>query len=214
MSLHKRAGGLVNSKRLLVSIWVRPTATLQYILLHCPSKYVLNLTVLGGITRAVGRAFAQTSPHNPSDQQLVLASITGALLGWLTTFCYGSALSTVGRWLGGRADANGFRTVIAWAMVPLVSSLGLFTLRYNLSRPDLIASASIANYWKYLELIFTLLHILLSVWTIIFLLKGINLLQGFGLGRSALNAILPGLIIIAFISLFVGFDKQFSFLLQ
>ncbi len=209
----KDADGQINGKRLLANIWFRPSVTLQFILKHCPDKYVLGLVVLGGITRSVSRVFAQNGVH-PADSKIIIAITVGAFSGWLTTYCYSLALSGTGQLLGGSADSSQFRTVVAWAMVPSIGELGLLALRYNLSRPDLIDPAVIAPYWAYIEPATAFTSVLLVFWTITILLKRISMLQGFGLAKSFANMLLPGLVILALIAIFVGFSQLFSSLLQ
>ena len=101
----EEASSTISESQLLATIWFRPTATLQYVLQHCPDKYLVGPMVLGGIVRSLGRASTQNSGDKMSTAGVLLfATIARGLFGWITYYLYSVALSVTGRWLGGRAD--------------------------------------------------------------------------------------------------------------
>jgi hypothetical protein len=193
--------------RLLGTIWTKPTTTLRFILANCPDKYVNALLALGGIARAVERAASQ---HN--NDYLALARVSplslvfGALSGWLTYYVYGWALSVVGRWLGGTADSEKTRTVLAWALVPAIAGLGMVTLYVVLFNNEwfTITPAAAPTLRKYLEIILLVVQGIGSVWAVVIMTKGLQLIQSFSPGRALVNMVLPGTVLIAIIMLMAG----------
>lgn len=201
----------INEDTLLRSIWLKPTATLQYILAYCPDKYVSVLLVLGGIARAADRASRQNSGDKMSTVSiLLLVFIVGGLTGWITYYVYGWALSATGRWLGGRADAESFRTVLAWALVPTAVVLALLLPQAIILGDDLFRSEPVDTSFlaENLKIFFGLVEAVLSIWTVVILVQGVRLLQSFSVGRALANIVLPGTIVVGLIFLVAGFFKM------
>jgi hypothetical protein len=200
----------INEDTLLRSIWLKPTATLQYILAYCPDKYVSVLLVLGGIARAADRASRQNSGDKMSTATiLMMVIIVGGLTGWITYYVYGWALSAIGRWLGGRADAESFRTVLAWALVPTGVILALLLLQAVVFGDDLFRSEPKETSFiaENLRLFFVLVEAVLSIWTLVIFVQGVRLLQSFSVSRALANIVLPGAIVIGAIFLAAGIFK-------
>lgn len=200
----------IGEDSLLGSIWLKPTATLQYILAHCPDKYVTGLLVLGGIARAIDRASQQNSGDKFSTVSLLLLAVTvGGLTGWITYYVYGWGMSATGRWLGGRASSEAFRTVLAWALVPTVVSLALVIPQAVIFGDDLFRSEPVdtSAFAENARLAFGIVEFGLAIWALVILVSGVRLLQGFSIGRALANILLPGLVIIGVLLVFVGLYK-------
>lgn len=202
----------ISEDTLLASIWLKPTATLKFILTRCPDKYVTGLLVLGGIARAVDRA----SQHNYGDRTstltlLLTAFIMGGATGWISYYAYGWGMSATGRWLGGRADSEQFRTVLAWSLVPTVVALVLVIPQAFIFGDDLFRSepTDTSAFAENARLVFGLVDIVMAVWAVIILICGVRLLQGFSVGRALANILLPAVVIIGVILAFAGIFKAF-----
>lgn len=189
----------ITEGRLLETIWYRPSDTLRFILQNCPQKYVTALLVLGGISRAVGRA----SDKGYGDTMelwavLTLAFVLGGLFGWIGYYMYAWGMRVTGNWLDGKATTEQFRTVLAWSLVPAIGSLvllipELFVIGEELfkSEPDVYSNAIAYSY-----ILFGLLEITLGIWSIVILVKGIAIIQKFSVWKALLNAFLPGIILL------------------
>jgi hypothetical protein len=196
----------VNEHNLLLKIWTVPQATLRFILARCPDRHLTVLLILGGAVRALDRVIGR---HGAGKQVaangLTIGIIFGTLSGWLTYYCYAWGLSLTGNWLGGRATTDQLRTVLAWALVPSVASLALL-----LPQVAVLEDASFRReYGAYfidgssVLLLCQIGQLALSIWSVVILLKGIALVQGFGMGKSVLNMLLPGTLIVVIILLIV-----------
>ncbi|MGI4864517.1 MAG: YIP1 family protein [Janthinobacterium lividum] len=178
---------------LLRKVWTEPQATLRYSLAKCPDEYVTRLFVLGGITRAVGRAIAHYPGHQMSAAaSLIFAIIGGSISGVITYTAYAWGMSLAGSWLGGEASSDQFKTVIGWALVPTIASLLLLPTLAVLGGEG----PSLPLLPNALLLGCGLVQIVLGGWSTIILLKGVALVQGFRLGRSLVNVLLPGALLL------------------
>ena len=189
----------IKEETLLKSIWLRPTDTLNYILENCPEKYVTVLLVLGGINSAIERAVSRSSGDTLNlGAVLAIAIIAGGLFGWISYYIYAWAMSETGRWLDGSAEPKEFRTVIAWSLVPMVVSLSLIVPELMIFGGDLFKSEipdnSLGIAMSYI--FFGLIEIILGIWSLVIMVKGIAIIQKFGIGYAILNMIIPILILI------------------
>ena len=196
------ASGNITKDNLLRKIWTEPQATLRYILARCPDEYVMRLFVLGGITRAVGRAISQHPGHQMSAAgSLIFAIIGGSISGVVTYTAYAWGMSLTGDWLGGKASSDQCKTVIAWASVPTIASLVLLLPTLAVLGGE---GPSLPRLPNAMLLGCGLIQIVLGGWSTIILLKGVALIQGFSLGRSLVNVLLPGVLLLAGILGMVG----------
>jgi hypothetical protein len=204
----------VHQDNVLLKIWLHPTATLRYILAHCPDKYVTILLMLGGIARAVDRV-QQKGPGSMSvDSALAVAVIVGGLTGWITYYFYSWGLEVAGRWLGGRAEAGTFRTIIAWALMPTCLTLLTTGLAYTIQgdsffQPD--SDYDVTTLGGILVLLLGLLEVVLTVWALVIFVKGTMFVQQFSAWRAIGNMVLPG---IALLALVLGFMGLYSLLVS
>jgi hypothetical protein len=189
----------VSEHNLLRKIWTVPLATLSFILAKCPDKHVTVLLILGGAVRALDRVVRQ---HDASKQVvangITIGVILGALSGWLTYYCYAWGLSLTGSWLGGRATTDQLRTILAWALVPSVASLALLFPQVALLEDGSFRREYGAYFTEGSSVLMLcwIGQLVLNIWSVVILLKGIALVQGFGLGKSTLNMLLPGALIV------------------
>lgn len=140
---------------------------------------------------------------------LGIVIILGGLFGWVTYYIYAWCMSVTGEWLNGKSEPSKFRTIIAWALIPSICSLILLVPEVIIFGEDLFKSEpmneSLFNTVSWI--VFGLIEIALAIWSTVILVKGMSLIQNFGIGKSFLNMILPGIVIvvpIAAIALLVG----------
>lgn len=189
----------INPDQLVYSIWVKPKITLKYILEKCPKKYVFLFLVLGGVVRAISRASERGMGDTMSTASVLIISILiGGLIGWIGYYFYAWALSFTGRWLNGNSDPETFRTVIAWSLVPSIATLILLIPELIIIGDQLFKSEFLflSTFQSVALIAFGLIELALWVWTLVILVIGIKLIQGFGTGKAILNMILPGLVLL------------------
>ena len=212
---HEAAG--VREDNVLVKLWLHPRATLQFILTHCPDKYVPALLVLGGIVRSLDRA----QRTNMGDKMslpgvLLMAILVGGAFGWLTYYAYAWGLSLTGQWLGGQATTDRFKTVVAWALVPTVLTLIPFALELdmhgeNTFRSEVLEVVNLPLSDSFLEMAMLFSNLALTVWSVVIFVIGTRLIQGFGVGRALANMLLPGALLLVGIMGAVGLVKGLGY---
>ena len=192
----------INEDNLLLKILTRPTDTLIYILNNSPQKYVTILLVLGGIMRVIERASARNLGDTTSTLAiLTIAVVIGGSLGWITYYIYAWGMSATGNWIGGTAEPDRFRTIIAWALIPSLGSLVLLFPEIFIFKEDLFKSVPVntSMFNNIMWFVFGMSEFILGIWSLIILVKGIIIIQNFKVGKAILNLFLPGLIIISVI---------------
>ena len=195
--------GGINRTNLFRKIWTEPGATLSYILANRIDEHVSLLFVLGGIVRAVGRAIAQHPTHKMSGAAaLVLAIIGGSISGIITYTGYSWGMSLIGGWLGGRATNDQFKIVLGWALVPSIATLAFLIPALSVLGGEFASTPLLANV---LLIGCGLAQIGLGIWSSIILIKGVVLIQNFGVGRALANVVLPGAVVIGLILLIASF---------
>ena len=196
----------ITDKNLFIKIWTKPTKTLTYILDKCPTKHVTLLLILAGITNSIDNAISRGTGDSMSiTTVLISAVIIGGLFGWLGYYIYAWALSATGRWLKGKAINAEFRTIIAWSSVPAICSLVLLIPQLLLYGDELFKSEPMLDteILYYTMIGFGIIEFCIAIWSIVIMVKGIMIVQDFGIGKSILNMFLPGLILIIPILLIV-----------
>lgn len=195
---------IISNKTLVLGIWTKPKQTFEYILKQNPNKFVILLIVLGGIVSAIDRASTKGMGDKMSTASVLLfALIGGALFGWITYYLYAFFMSFTGKWIKGKAEAPQFRTVIAWSLIPSVASLILLIPELLVFGDDLFKSELSSNELWYVLLysFFGLVELVLGIWTLIILVKGVSIIQDFGIGKSILNVLFPGILLLGLVAL-------------
>ncbi|AIZ63160.1 hypothetical protein PK28_04680 [Hymenobacter sp. DG25B] len=184
----------------LTQIWFKPKHTLQYILQYSPEKYVPVLLCLGGIDRAIDRASLKDMGDKMSTPSVLFSAIlAGGLFGWLSYYLYAWLLSVTGKWLNGQATLSVLKTVLAWSLLPAIFSLVLVVPALAIFGDDVFKSQLVHQSISYqiMWVFYGLCEVVLGIWTLVILVQGISLVQGFTMGRSILNLVLPALVILA-----------------
>ena len=188
----------VNPNQLIYSIWSRPKITLEYVLEKCPKKYVFVFLVLGGIVRAINRASDRGMGDTMSTAGvLTLSIVIGGLIGWMFYYIYAWALSFTGNWLNGKADPETFRTIIAWSLVPTITTLILLIPELLIIGDQLFKSefTFLTTFQSVAMIGFGLIELALWIWSLVILVIGIKIIQGFTTGKAIFNIILPVLVL-------------------
>ena len=111
---------------------------------------------------------------------------------------YAWALSLTGDWIGGRAKSESYLTVLAWSNVPSALSL-IFYIPIVLFFGKDIINTDIEFENILAEIAFAVLGlaaVILGIWSLVILVKGIALIQDFSIGQAILNALLPVIIVL------------------
>lgn len=196
--------GGINRANLFRKIWTEPRATLSYVLANRVDEHVSMFFVLGGITRAVGRAITQYPTNKMGGVlTLILAIVGGSISGMITYTSYAWGMSLIGGWLGGKASSDQLKTVLGWALVPTIATLLLLIPILAALSGEVLGVAGLL--FGPLAMACALLQLGLGIWSTIILLKGVALVQGFTIGKSLANVLLPGVVLIGLILLIASF---------
>ncbi len=188
----------ITERNLLVQIWLQPRATFTYILENCPRKYVTLFLFIGGTTGAISNAITSGSVGLPS----ILSILLGGIFGWMLGMLFAWLLNVTGRLLGGPATSPPLQTVVAWSEVPIISSLILLI-------PELLLQqAGSSNSFLFgAGGLIGLISLALSIWSIVLIVIGLTIVQGFSTWRALANFLLAALMMILLaVGLFITFD--------
>ena len=204
----------LSDKEIFTKIWTSPRKAFRYLNQRNDDKYVTILLLLSGISRA----FDQATTKNFGDRMSIWAIlgiciIAGGLFGWLTYYIYAALLSWTGKWLKGEGNTNSILRMISYAMIPsiialvfLIPQISIYGNEMFKSDGDIVSAGLISNILVYLSLF---LEFVLGIWTIVLCVIGISEVQKFSVGKSILNMLMPGLIILVPILLIVLLFKAF-----
>ena len=102
-------------------IWVRPRQTIRYLVDTDPKMHFWVLVIFYGLIRAVSTGIQASLGDIFSPRQIAgFIMIAGPLAGLIGVYFTASLLELVSRLLGGQADGQHIRTVLAWATLPMV----------------------------------------------------------------------------------------------
>lgn len=178
-----------------LSIWLKPTATMQQVRWQWTTGTVLLLAALRGVSEILG----SFSANNAGDQYGVLVVLAGAVLigavvGIVGLYLTGILFKWAGGWLGGNASAAEVRAAHACASIPVVWGLfllwvpALLIFREELFTSDIprvAASGSLAI----TMMVVGVLQAVVAIWSLVAFVKCLAVVHGFSAWR-ALAAIL------------------------
>ena len=191
----------LTDREIFTKIWTSPRLVFKYLNDTSYDKFVTILLILSGISRTIDRASIKNIGDKLSLMAvLAICIILGGLLGWITYYIYAVLMSWTGKWLKGKGDTNSLLRMMSHAMIPsiialilLIPQIAIFGNGIFQSDIDVYGSGLLSIIIFYFTLF---LEITLGIWTIVLFIIGISEVQKLSIGKSILNMILPGLIII------------------
>jgi hypothetical protein len=201
-------------KEIFTKIWTSPRKVFRYLNERNYDKYMTILLLLSGISRAFNQAATKKIGDKMSIWAiLVICIIFGGLLGWVSYYIYAALISWTGKWLKGEGNTNSILRIISYAMIPsiialifLIPQIGIYGNEIFKSDGDITSAGLGSNILVYLTFF---LEVVFGIWTIILCIIGISEVQKFSIGKSILNLLLPGLLILIPVLLIVLFTKMF-----
>uniref|UniRef100_UPI003217F52F Yip1 family protein n=1 Tax=uncultured Draconibacterium sp. TaxID=1573823 RepID=UPI003217F52F len=198
---HSEETTVLSDKEVFTNIWTSPRKVFKYINNNEYDKFVYVLLFLAGITQAFDRAVTKSMGDNLSlIVVIIICVLLGGFLGWISLYFYSALISWTGKWLNGQGDTTSLLRMTAHAMLPSIVALVLlipqiiyFGNAIFQSEIDISSSGTIPKFIYYST---AFLETILGAWTLILFVIGISEIQKLSIGKSILNMILPGLIII------------------
>lgn len=184
-----------------ISMWTRPRETIQQIVTSDPTRLVLLLAALQGISGTLDQASINSAGDRLELPTLLAAVvIAGPVLGILSLYIGAALLRWTGNWIGGQASSQHIRTAIAWSSVPIIWSLLLWIPELWLFGKELFTSetprldADVTLSFSYFG--FALVEFTIAVWALVVYLKCLGQVQGFSAWKALGNSLLAILVIV------------------
>jgi len=181
-----------------ISIWVKPRATIREIVDTDPTKYVLLLSALSGVSQALDNASRQNAGDSlPLIVIFITCFLLGPIGGIISLYIGGAIFRWSGSWFGGRATSEEVRAAIAWSSVPaIIISLPVWVIllllygqeNFTRATPRMDANPTLALFIS-LPLLFA--TITAGIWSLVLLIKCVGEVHRFS-AWNALAAIILG----------------------
>ena len=192
----------------IISICIKPRATIQKIVDKNPEDSVILLACLAGISNVLLRANDRGMGDTMELFDIILLSlILGPFSGVISLYVASYLIHWTGKWIGGTSSLQNIRAAMAWASIPVVLTLLLLIPEvilfgeemYTTQTPIMDSSTSLL----YAFVIFSVIYFILGIWSFILYLHCLGQVQGFSSLKMFGNILLAGLVIIIPIGLFV-----------
>ena len=165
-------------------VWLHPRNTIKAILKYDPKYMVLPLAALAGI--ANNALDFESMDAIVGGRSFIGSAFVAALLGIVSLYISGFLLSLTGRWINGKANSLKLRAAIAWAGVPVVTSLLLFIPLFFALNSESFGILSVSS----------IAFMILGVWSLVLQVGMISEIQKFSIWKAILNIILAGIVIL------------------
>ncbi len=189
----------------LFSMWIRPRATIQYIIESNPEHLVLVLTALWGFSSVLSQA-SSGSWGDTMDlpQILVISAVVGPICGILGLYLAAEAIRLSGNRLGGKASSEHIRAATIWSQIPVIWGLLLWIpLLAIFDETIFVSDTSEARVRlesnPILIIVFFgigLIKIATEIWAFVIFFKSLGQVQHFSAWKAVGNTLLASLILL------------------
>lgn len=191
-------------------MWLRPRATIQHVIDTAPSRWVIVIAMISGISSALDRAALRESGDVFSVATIFgLAIVLGPIGGIIQLYLFGGLLRWTGSWIQGEAEYEEIRAAIAWSSIPIVWSIWLWVPSVLIFGEELFTSETPmldADPFLAVQLIaFGFVEFAIGIWAFVIFLLALAQVQRFSVTRALINVIMAVLII--FLPLFLIFGS-------
>jgi len=168
-----------------LTMWVQPRATIRTLLKKNPHYGVFSLSTIY-ILQDFCNSFnywsigMYSSPYFLFVSALALSPFLGLL--WLYVSAW--ILDVTGMWFGGKAPPLPLRTALAWSKLPTTIALLMWFILL-LAKPDYVFILDALDTTVFIYFI----TLVLWIWSIVLLIKGVREVQSFSLGRAIANTV-------------------------
>jgi len=171
----------------LISVWLRPRKTIEYVVATQPTRWVLTLAAVGGVSTQL----IQLMVYRISDWRvLLLGTIGGAAVGALNLWVASYVIAWLGRMMRGRGSAQAVRAALAWGQLPIIA--GAIAMAVLVGAADAVAANPVAS-----GLLLAAASAVVAaggVWLFVVQLLMISRVEQFGLLRTITAYVLGGII--------------------
>jgi len=197
----KPDGIQLSDKEIFTKIWMSPRQVFKFINENGYTKFTTILLILGGITSALNSASSRyMGDIMPLWSVLIVCLIGGGIFGWLYFYIYAVLLSWTGKWMKGVGTTKSLFRMISYALIPSLLVLFTFILRIVLiGNEEFQRNVDVFDSGFLITALFSFslfVEIVTGVWTLVILVIGISEVQKLSIGKSIVNLILPGVLLI------------------
>jgi signal peptidase I len=187
--------GIDNPTRLTpwLSVWLRPRATIDYVLATEPGRYVLLLAALDGIAQIVADLIDEDGFWREFLDWRVIAAVglAGVVLGILSLYIFSAILRWISRPFGGQATAVAVRAAFAWGAVPLVIGVSIIVaFGAGLNVSGLLSQ-------KQIVAAFQAACAIPIIWALVCVLLMYGRAQRFGFWRTVISCALASMLVLS-----------------
>ena len=191
----------LSDKEIFTKIWMSPRQVFKFIDEKGYTKFSTILLILGGITSALNSASTRSMGDiMPLWSVLIVCMIGGGVFGWLYFYIYAALLSWTGKWLKGTGNTKSLFRMISYALIPSLLVLFTFILRIVLiGNDEFQRNVDVLDNEFLITTLFSFslfVEIVTGIWTLVVLVIGISEVQKLSIGKSIVNLILPGVLLI------------------
>ena len=197
----KPDGIQLSDKEIFTKIWMSPRQVFKFINENGYTKFTTILLILGGITSALNSASSRyMGDIMPLWSVLIVCLIGGGIFGWLYFYIYAVLLSWTGKWMKGVGTTKSLFRMISYALIPSLLVLFTFILRIVLiGNEEFQRNVDVFDSGFLITALFSFslfVEIVTGIWTLVVLVIGISEVQKLSIGKSIVNLILPGVLLI------------------
>ena len=184
------------------SIWIKPRATVRSAISNKPMKFAIILASIAGVTQLLDRAMDKDLGDSMSTMAiLLLAILAGPILGLIGWWISSGVAYIVGKWVGGIGSFEEMKMAVGLSSIPIVVSIGLYLLDLLFLGDALFMDVEVSMF-QFLWLLFSVIcSAVLSVWSIVILIKGIAEVHLFSSWKAVLTLIIPFVILLIIVLL-------------
>lgn len=188
-----------------LTIWYKPRGTIRAIVDNNPSYGFFLLASILGVLTALGQAIREGYGDSIHWTAITIgALVLGPLIGILALYIGAAILWVVGDWLGGYAEIEEVRSVLAWSSIPnilhsaIVIIFAVITTGPELFRSEparllymLERSAPLALLYLSAAGLLLVVMLILNTWQIFILIKGLSEVHHYSVWRAIVTLAIP-----------------------
>ncbi|MEW4566951.1 Yip1 family protein [Tautonia sp. JC769] len=187
------------------TIWRRPRATIRYLVATDPTRSVMLLAGLNGINSSLSRAVERNAGDVlPLAAILGIALLLGPIGGIIWLYLGGALLRWVSGWFGGRRQAEPIRTVLAWSLVPLLTTMVFWIPQlllfgqemFQSEMPRVESDPALLNTMVALGGVEVVAILVLGIWSLVIYLHGLGEVEGYSAWKALGVTILSGFVFV------------------
>ncbi len=182
----------------LLSVWLRPRATIEHIVASKPGQLgLLLLACLAGIALIVQQLVFMGGGVEPLGWRPVLVIVCAGIFQGIAGLYIGALLWRVANLMfGGHASVGHMRAVLSWSSLPMIAGLAISVVVLLWVRFSATDAATADRVISSLELVTSAL----GLWSFVTFILMNGRVQKFGLGRSIVSGLIGWLLVFCALS--------------